>query len=166
MAPRACPLKPIVPVVAFADIAATFGADAYAEFGYPANILLRIAGHVLKMPASRITKATTTGSSRRCNPQSTLEDRLPYMEPPYWFFPNRHLLGAALLKLGRAAEAEAVYRRDLEKLPANGWSLLGLSTSLAAQGKSSAANAVHALYKKAWQRADITRTSDGGPRYF
>jgi tetratricopeptide (TPR) repeat protein len=150
---------------AFADIAATFGADAYAEFGYPANSLLRIAGHVLDASV-----AGSEGNNDRLiaalQSAVTLEDRLPYMEPPYWFFPNRHLLGAALLKLGRAAEAEAVYRRDLEKLPANGWSLLGLSTSLAAQGKSAAANAVHALYEKAWQRADITRSSDGGPRYF
>ena len=38
---------------------------------------------------------------------------------------------------GRPADAEAVYRADLKKYPKNGWSLIGLSRALAAQGKPS-----------------------------
>ena len=32
------------------------------------------------------------------------EDRLAYSEPADWFFPNRHVLGAVLLKAGQAAD--------------------------------------------------------------
>jgi hypothetical protein len=39
-----------------------------------------------------------------------LESSLPYSEPPFWFQPVRHNLGAVLLLAGRPGEAEAVYR--------------------------------------------------------
>ncbi len=35
-----------------------------------------------------------------------LEDALLYFEPPDWYYPVRHSLGAVLLKAGRAADAE------------------------------------------------------------
>ena len=47
-------------------------------------------------------------------------DRLPYDEPPVWFYPVRESLGAALLAAGRAADAERVFRDDLVKHPRNG----------------------------------------------
>ncbi|WP_204312574.1 hypothetical protein, partial [Escherichia coli] len=40
----------------------------------------------------------------------TVEDGLSYNEPSDEFFPTRHLLGAALLDGGKAAEAETVFR--------------------------------------------------------
>ena len=55
-----------------------------------------------------------------------LQDQLPYTEPPPWYFPNREALGYALLRSGRPAQAEAVYRKQLDYTPRNGWSLLGL----------------------------------------
>lgn len=86
------------------------------------------------------------------------EDDLPYMEPPYWFFPVRQSLGAALLNAGRPAEAEHVYRQDLERHPENGWSLFGLLASLREQGKTGEAAQVQERFKRAWQYADVTPT--------
>jgi tetratricopeptide (TPR) repeat protein len=85
-----------------------------------------------------------------------LEDGLPYMEPPHWPLPVRHYLGAALLLAGRPADAEAVYRADLERNPHNGWALFGLGQSLRAQGKSAEADAVDERFKSAWAHADVT----------
>ena len=87
------------------------------------------------------------------------EDALAYDEPSDWFFPVRHLLGAELLKAGRAAAAEAVYREDLKRNPDNGWSLFGLSQALAAQHKDGEAKRVEAQFRYAWQHADVTLTS-------
>lgn len=67
-----------------------------------------------------------------------IEDALKYDEPPGWLIPVRHSLGATLLQNGRFAEAERVYREDLKRLPANGWSLYGLAESLRAQKKDPA----------------------------
>jgi tetratricopeptide (TPR) repeat protein len=84
------------------------------------------------------------------------EDQLAYDEPKDWFFPARHLLGAELLRAGKAAEAERVYREDLRQNPANGWSLYGLSTALKAQGKTAESIRVARLFDDAWKHSDIT----------
>jgi tetratricopeptide (TPR) repeat protein len=82
-----------------------------------------------------------------------LEDNLHYDEPPAWMIPARHALGAFLLKNGKAAEAEEVYREDLKRLPNNGWSLYGLSQALKAQGKD--AGEYEAQFAKVWAKADV-----------
>ena len=84
------------------------------------------------------------------------EDRLAYNEPPDWFFPVRHLLGAQLLETKRPAAAEAVYREDLKHNPANGWSLYGLVEALRLQNKLSEAAKVEQQFQAAWKHSDIT----------
>lgn len=84
-----------------------------------------------------------------------IEDTGLYFEPPKWYYPVRQSLGAALLKAGRHAEAEAVYREDLKRFPENGWSLYGLSAALKAQGKSADAAAAEQRFTKAWEGADV-----------
>ena len=88
-----------------------------------------------------------------------IEDELPYSEPPLWHQPTRQVLGALLLDAGRAADAEVVYRKDLDRFPENGWSLFGLWQSLAAQRQHEEARLVRARFDRAWARADVTLTS-------
>lgn len=73
-----------------------------------------------------------------------IEDGLLYVEPPHWYYPVRHSLGAVLLDVGRAADAETVYREDLRRFPENAWALHGLAASLRAQGENAEADAVAA----------------------
>jgi tetratricopeptide (TPR) repeat protein len=88
------------------------------------------------------------------------EDELRYVEPPAWFLPVRHALGAALMQAGRYDEAEQVYREDLKRLPENGWSLFGLAESLRAQEKSPVeAKATKERFRKLWAKADTRITS-------
>ncbi len=88
-----------------------------------------------------------------------IEDAGLYFEPPKWYYPIRQSLGASLLKAGRSAEAEAVYREDLKRFPENGWSLFGLAAALKAQGKMVEAEAVERRFAKAWAGSDVTLTS-------
>ncbi|HWA82635.1 MAG TPA: tetratricopeptide repeat protein [Fimbriimonadaceae bacterium] len=83
------------------------------------------------------------------------EDGLNYDEPPAWILPVRHALGATLMKAGRYAEAEKVYRQDLAKLPHNGWSLYGLGQALMAEGKAAEANKVQGEFAVSWRHADM-----------
>jgi tetratricopeptide (TPR) repeat protein len=83
-----------------------------------------------------------------------LEDGLRYNEPPDWYFPVRHFLGAMLLDSGRPNEAEVVYAADLRKNPGNGYSLFGLKLALEQQGKIEDARAVTIRFESAW--ADAT----------
>ncbi len=85
-----------------------------------------------------------------------LEDGLTYNEPPTWYYPTRQSLGKALLEAGRPAEAETVYREDLQRFPNNGWSLTGLEQSLTAQGRVDEAAVVRERFEKAWENADVT----------
>ena len=87
-----------------------------------------------------------------------LEDGMTYTEPAYWNRPIRLDLGAALLAAGEDAEAEAVYRENLDRFPANGWALSGLAASLEAQGKTTAAGEVRAAMAEAWSEADVELT--------
>ena len=87
------------------------------------------------------------------------QDALTYSEPPPWYFPIRDALGRALLGAGRAAEAEKVYRKQLELTPRNGWSLYGLKASLEAQNKKELAAEVDRQFDKAWNRADVEITA-------
>jgi tetratricopeptide (TPR) repeat protein len=84
------------------------------------------------------------------------QDALLYMEPPPFYFPTRQALGAVLLDAGRAADAAAVYRRDLEQYPRNGWSLYGLWQSLAAQNQAPGAALAETGYRNAFAQADVT----------
>jgi len=83
------------------------------------------------------------------------EDKLRYDEPPSWIQPVRHPLGAALLQMGRFAEAEAVFREDLERLPDNGWGLYGLYRALQLQRKRAEAAVVLKRFDQIWARADV-----------
>ncbi len=88
-----------------------------------------------------------------------IEDGLAYNEPPDWFFPVRHSLGAVFLEAGRPADAEQVYRADLEIFPENGWSLYGLQKSLEMQDKNGEAAEVEQRFKEAWAWSDIELTA-------
>jgi len=86
-----------------------------------------------------------------------LEDALESEEPPPWAMPARQALGAALLLAGKPAEAERVFREDLERHPENGWALYGLAESLRRGKRDAQAAAVEARFSAAWQGADATR---------
>jgi tetratricopeptide (TPR) repeat protein len=88
-----------------------------------------------------------------------LEEALRYIEPPDWIQPVRHVLGASLMDARRFAEAEEVYRADLEVHPHNGWALFGLAESLRLQQKEDEAADVQARFAKAWEHADVKLTS-------
>ena len=81
-----------------------------------------------------------------------LEDELIYDEPEPLPFSSRHWLGAALLDVGRFADAERTYRDELTHHPHNGWSLFGLQQALAGQGKRDAA--VDKDMAESWARSD------------
>lgn len=83
-----------------------------------------------------------------------LEDKLIYTEPKDWPLPSRQFLGAYLLKTGKPAVAEKVYREDLVVNPANGWSLRGLANSLQVQRKTREAAGLQKKVRQAFAHAE------------
>ena len=124
----------------------------------PARDLLSIASKVLE---GRILARAgdRAGAAKVLAEAVAIQDRLHYAEPPDWYYPVRQPLGAVLLADGRAKEAEAVYREDLERTPNNGWSLAGLAEALKAQGRAEAEARARKEFAKAWERSDVTLTA-------
>lgn len=84
------------------------------------------------------------------------EAQLRYDEPPDWIIPTRHPLGAILMKAGRFAEAEKVYREDLKQWPQNGWSLYGLAKCLKAQKRDNDTTEIENQFAAVWSKADVS----------
>lgn len=114
--------------------------------------------------ASEILAARLAGTPGEVVPHwqiaVSLQDGLVYDEPPDWYYPLRESLGGALLRAGRAAEAEKVFREGVKRSPHNGRMLFGLMESLKAQGKAPDAAWVQREFEAAWAKADITLRVD------
>ena len=117
--------------------------------------LLQIADKVLGAEIADAEGKPET-AIRLLNEAIQLEDGLNYNEPPDWFFSVRHHLGPILLAQKRYAEAELIYKRDLEIFRENGYALQGLYESLMAQGKKEEAREVKKRFDEAWQWADVS----------
>ena len=81
---------------------------------------------------------------------AALQDALPYTEPPYWYYPIRQSLAAALLQAGRYKEAERQFERALSRAPSNGWSYYGLAELHKARGNTARARKAEADLAKTW----------------
>ena len=122
---------------------------------YPARDLLGIAKALLRgemaYRAGEVANAVLAFEEA-----VTLQDALPYTEPPFWYYPTRQSLGAALLASDRVAEAQAVFEADLEQYPMNGWSMFGLAEALRRQGDEAGAEQITARFETVWQFADVS----------
>jgi hypothetical protein len=90
-----------------------------------------------------------------------LQDALVYDEPPAWYYPVRESLGAALLRTGKAADAENVLREGLRRSPKDGWMIFGLIESLKAQKKTEGVEELQKELDAAWGKADVKLTLSG-----
>ena len=132
------------------------GTRGYASAGWTTpSTNLQIATHALLGEIAARRGALAEGIAHFRQAMKIEDDQL-YTEPPDWYYPIRHSLGAVLLQAGRAVEAERLYREDLKRFPENGWSLFGLAQALRAQGKSAEAADVDARFVRAWAGADVT----------
>lgn len=120
-----------------------------ATGGVPAKNILRLAETVVR---GRIAQAA--GDHREAvahfEEAVRLEDSLAYTEPPYWYYPTRQSLGAALLLAGEPERAELVLRSSLARAPNNGWALFALMKSYEQQGDAASSRAIGRKLDRAW----------------
>lgn len=116
----------------------------------PAPDVLRLARHVIEGRIAQL-QGDMARAVKEFRVAVTIQDSLAYMEPPYWYYPVRQSLGAALLQIGKAAEAEQVLNRSLKNYPRNGWALYGLMQAQQAQGKTAEAKQTEQQFKQAWR---------------
>ena len=119
------------------------------QLGVPAGTVLGIARLVLD---GRIALAGGDPARARQDfaQAVALQDGIAYMEPPFWYYPVRQSLGAALLQAGDAEGAEQAFRAALQQSPNNSWVLFGLREALAAKGDRAGAGEADRRLQQAW----------------
>jgi len=134
---------------AIAELAASPGSTALNEIGLPAREVLTIAGGVVSarvaMAAGDLPRAIAL-----LQEAADAQEALPYMEPPFWYYPVRQTLGAALLAQGRAEEAATAFRAVLATVPNNGWAAAGLLGAAERLGDTAGAAEARELLRRGW----------------
>ena len=120
-----------------------------------AKDILKIAENVLGAKIA-VAKKDTAGATAMLKEAVAIQDSLKYGEPPDWFFPVRESLGAVLLSSGNAAEAEKVFREDLDRNPRNPRSLYGLREALKAQKRDYDAGFIQKQFDASWKGTGVT----------
>ena len=132
--------------------------NAMVMAGHPTKSLMKIASLLasgsIDMYSSKYSEAITSFEEA-----VTIQDTLPYTEPPFWYYPTRQTLGHALLMNNSFEEAALVFEKDLKDYPRNGWSYFGLH--LAQNKLNNQEESIEALnkFKEIWGRADISINS-------
>jgi tetratricopeptide (TPR) repeat protein len=111
----------------------------------------------LLLLAETVARARFASSTGRLNDAIKLyrdaidvEAKIPYMEPPYWYFPVHQSFGAALYRAGKYQEAQQAFTAALARYPNNGWALYGLAASERAMGNRARAAATQVALNRAW----------------
>jgi tetratricopeptide (TPR) repeat protein len=117
--------------------------------GVPAQDVLRLARTVIQARIAQ-AQADFNAAVERFRTAADIQDGLAYTEPPYWYYPVRQSLAAALLQAGRLPEAEDQFQQALKRAPANGWSYFGLFQLYKARGDSAAAGKAEAELTRTW----------------
>lgn len=123
----------------------------------PADHVLSLAMHAL-LGEIEEAKGNLDAAILHYGHAVEFQDNLNYTEPPDWTQSMRLYLGAALLAAGRPAEAEEVYRKDLQWNQQNGWATLGLFQALEAQDKVQEAVIAKRQFDSLWRNADVELT--------
>jgi len=119
------------------------------DWAVPGPDIVRTARAVA---AGRVAEARgdLNGTIKAFEEAVAAQDTLPYTEPPYWYYPVRQSLGAALLRAGRLDEAESAFRASFAKTPSNGWALRGLMEVYRQRGDTAALAAARKRFETTW----------------
>ena len=125
------------------------GFKGFDEWKIPARETGRLAAHVLRARIAQ-GKHDLDTAAREFEAAIEIQDALPYMEPPYWYYPVRQSLGALLVLRGETERARAVFGQSLARSPNNAWALYGLAEAYAREGRRREARAVMRRFERAW----------------
>ena len=128
--------------------------------GVPAKDVLTLARTVIEARIAQ-RQGDKAAAIERFERAAALQDGLPYMEPPYWYYPVRQSLAVALMQAGRLDDAEEQFQHALKRAPGNGWSWYGLAELYKARGKADEASKLEADLAKLWigerQQLDLSK---------
>ncbi len=111
--------------------------------------MLKLAQSVVEARIAQ-AKGDSKTAIDRFREAAEVQDALRYTEPPFWYYPVRQSLAAALLQAGRLDEALDQFQRALKRAPNNGWTYYGLAQLYKKRGNTQAARGAEAQLAKTW----------------
>jgi tetratricopeptide (TPR) repeat protein len=136
-------------MAALAALKADPGVKALVDQAVPAPQLITIAENVA-LGRRAMAERRYQAAAGHYRDAAAAEATISYMEPPFWYYPVRQSLGAALHLAGDHEGAIKAFREALVQTPNNGWALYGLAKSEAAAGRPAEAAAARSAFRKAW----------------
>ena len=115
----------------------------------PANDVLKIAAHVIQGRIAQ-SQGDANAAVAEFEKAATLQDTMSYYEPPFWYYPVRQSLAAALVQAKRYDDAADQFRHSLQRAPNNAWSYYGLTELHKARGDAMALRAAEEQLNKTW----------------
>ncbi len=134
---------------AIAALVAEADLSALTNGGVPAIEVLNIARLTVIARASAV-EGDLASAIEAMEEATALQENIPYMEPPWWYYPSAQTLAAYLLQDGQVERAEQLFLETLTESPNNAWVLYGLAETYKAQGDRNAEKYARALFKDAW----------------
>ena len=136
----------------------TIEVEAMVKAGHPTKQLIEIANE-LALGSISMYQEDYSSAINHLENAVIIQDKLPYTEPPFWYYPTRQTLGHVLIKSGKFDEAIKTFKKDLDDYPNNGWSYYGLYKAYEEIGDGSNSEKSLEMFENLWQESDINVSS-------
>lgn len=115
----------------------------------PAEAVLEIYRRVL-LARAHMSEGAHPAAIAELRRVVELQQEIPYMEPPYLYYPLRRTLGAAYLLNGQPALAEMEFLQTLIESPSDAYAYWGLAEARRARGDRAGAAAARQMFNAAF----------------
>lgn len=119
-------------------------------WGVPAEPVLNVAAEVVLARAAQ-AEGDKAGAIASLTKAADTQDTIPYMEPPFWYYPVRQSLGAALMMNGEVDAAQKEFAAALERERNSALVLYGIKEAAKAKGDTSAEKQAADGLAKLWK---------------
>ena len=136
----------------------TIEVEAMLKAGHPTKQLIEIANK-LALGSISMYQEDYSSAINHLEKAVIIQDKLPYTEPPFWYYPTRQTLGHVLIKSEKFDEAIKIFEKDLKDYPNNGWSYYGLYKAYEEIGDNSNSQKSLEMFENLWQESDINVSS-------
>ncbi|QKG72592.1 tetratricopeptide repeat protein [Erythrobacter mangrovi] len=128
--------------------------------GFPAPLIINLAIEVAK-GRKALAQSKYTQAIAHFSQAAEMQKKIPYNEPPFWYYPVNQSLGAAYFKAGKYSEAKRAFRAALFDAPNSALALYGLTQTEAKLGnrleKKASERAFNAVWRGDSSQLDMNR---------
>ena len=136
-------------LAALEELADSQGATSMEGAGFPAPLIIRLSAEVARGRMA-LAQKRSAGAIRHFTAAAEMQKAIPYMEPPFWYYPVSQSLGAAYYQAGRYEDARQAFRAALFEAPNSALALYGLARTERKLGHTPEAMAAEAAFAKNW----------------